>query len=127
MTAQVQQTGLANITAALTTANVVKFLQWGTGTGAVSSATTVTTTGTTEARTSGTLSQQTTTSTNDTLQVVGTITALGTPAITEVGVFDAAGTGSPPTTGNMFCYGSFAAVNLGVGDSIAFTVKVKFS
>lgn len=127
MTAQVQQTGLANITAALVTASVDKFLQWGTGTGAVSSATAVTTTSTTEARTSGTMSQVTTTSTNDTLQVVGTITALGARAITEVGVFDAAGTGSPPTTGNMFSYGSFAVVNLLTGDSIAFTVKVTFS
>lgn len=127
MTAQVQQTGLANITAALVTAGVNKFLQWGTGTGAISSATTVTTTTTTEARTTGTMSAVTTTSTNDTLQIVGTITAAGARAITEVGVFDAVGSGSPPTGGNMFCYGSFAAVNLATGDSIAFTVKVTFS
>lgn len=73
------------------------------------------------------MSQVTTTSTNDTLQIVGTITALGTRAITEVGVFDAVGTGSPPTTGNMDFYGSFAAVNLGVGDSIAFTVKITWT
>jgi hypothetical protein len=127
VTAQVQQTGLANITAALVTASVVKFLQWGTGTGAVSSATTVTTTSTTEARTSGTMSQQTTTTTNDTLQVVGTITALGARAITEVGVFDAVGSGGPATGGNMDIYGSFAVVNLLTGDSIAFTVKVTWT
>lgn len=126
---RVQNTGLANITGALLTANVVKFLQWGTGSGAAATATTVTTTTTTEARTSGTLSQVTTNApaSNDTLQVVGTITAAGARAITEVGVFDAAGTGSPPTGGNMFCYGDFAAVNLATGDSIAFTVKVTFS
>lgn len=127
MVAHVQQTGLANITAALVTNSVVKFLQWGTGSAAAPSATAVTTTTTTEARTSGTLSAVTTTSTNDTLQVVGTITAAGSRAITEVGVFDAAGTGSPPTSGNMFCYGDFSVVNLLVGDSIAFTVKVTFS
>jgi hypothetical protein len=127
VTQQVQQTGLANITNALVTASAVKNLQWGTGTGATSSATTVTTTTTTEARVAGTMTQQTVTTTNDTLQIVGTITAAGARAITEVGVFDAAGTGSPPTGGNMFCYGSFTSVGLATGDSIAFTVKVTFS
>lgn len=127
MTAQVQNTGLANITGALVTASVDKFLQWGTGSAAAKSATTVTTTSTTEARTSGTMSQVTTTATNDTLQITGTITAAGTRAITEVGVFDAVGTGSPPTTGNMIFYGDFSVVNLLTGDSIAFTVKVAFS
>jgi hypothetical protein len=87
----------------------------------------VTTTSTTEARTTGTASQVTTTVTNDTYQVVGTITAAGTRAITEVGVFDAAGSGSPPTGGNMCIYGDFSVVNLSSGDSIAFTVKVAFS
>lgn len=127
MTAQVQQTGLAAITANFVTAAVSKYLQWGTGTGAVASATAVTTTTTTEARTAGTMSQVTVTTTNDTLQVVGTITAAGARAITEVGVFDAVGTGSPPTTGNMDFYGSFAVVNLSTGDSIAFTVKVTWT
>lgn len=127
MTAQVQNTGLANITGALVTASVDKFLQWGTGSAAAKSATTVTTTSTTEARTSGSMSQVTTTATNDTLQVTGTITAAGARAITEVGVFDAAGASSPPTGGNMIFYGDFSVVNLLTGDSIAFTVKVAFS
>lgn len=127
MTARVQAAGLANITAALVTASVVKFLQWGTGSAAAQSANVVTTTSTTEARTSGTMSQITTTVTNDTLQVTGTITAAGARSITEVGVFDAAGTGSPPTGGNMDIYGDFATVSLASGDSIAFTVKVTFS
>jgi hypothetical protein len=127
MTARVQDAGLANITAALVAASAVKFLQWGTGSGAIKSANVVTTTTTTEARTSGTMSQVTGAVTNDTLQVTGTITAAGTRAITEVGVFDAAGTGSPPTGGNMDVYGDFAVVNLGNLDSIAFTVKVTFA
>lgn len=42
----------------------------------------------TESRTAGTASVVTTTTTNDTYQVVGTITAAGTVTITEVGVFD---------------------------------------
>jgi hypothetical protein len=128
MTARLQNNGLANLTAgwhAYTSRPL--FLQWGTGTGAAASANVVTTTTTTEARTTGTSSQQTTTQTNDTYQVVGTITALGTRAITEVGVFDAAGTGSPPTGGNMDIYGDFTVINLVTNDSIAFTVKVAFT
>jgi len=96
MVARVQNNGLANITAAwVAYASLAKYLQWGTGSGAAASANVVTTTSTTEARTTGTASQVTTTQTNDTYQVVGTITAAGTRAITEVGVFDAAGAGSP--------------------------------
>lgn len=127
MVARVQNAGLANITAALLAANVMRYLQWGTGSAAAATANVVTTTSTTEARTAGTASQQTTTVTSDAFQVVGTITAAGTRAITEVGVFDAAGSGSPPTGGNMDIYGDFSTVNLASGDSIAFTVKVTFS
>jgi hypothetical protein len=128
MVARVQDAGLANITAALVAyASIPKFLQWGTGSAAAKTANVVTTTTTTEARTSGTASQQTGSVTNDKYQVVGTITAAGTRAITEVGVFDAAGTGSPPTGGNMCIYGDFSVINLASGDSIAFTVGVTFS
>ena len=88
MTARVQNNGLARITSQLSGLNW--YLQWGTGSGAAASANVVTTTTTTEARVSGTASQQTTTVTNDCLRVTGTITAAGTRAITEVGLFDAA-------------------------------------
>jgi hypothetical protein len=128
MVARVQNNGLANITAAwVAYTSLPKYLQWGTGSAAAASANVVTTTSTTEARTTGTASQTTTTQTNDTYQVTGTITAAGARSITEVGVFDAAGTGSPPTGGNMDIYGDFGVVNLASGDSIAFTVKVQFS
>lgn len=128
MTARVQNNGLANLTAAwVAYTSLPKYLQWGTGSGATASANAVTTTSTTEARTTGSASQTTTTVTNDTYQVVGTITAAGTRAITEVGVFDAAGTGSPPTGGNMCVYGDFSVINLSSGDAIAFTVKVAFT
>jgi hypothetical protein len=130
MTAQLTAAGLANLTSAWAAyASLPKFLQWGTGSGAAKTANAVTTTGTTEARTTGTVSQQTTTYTNDTYQVAGTITSaeVSTLAVTEVGVFDAAGTGSPPTGGNMDIYGDFAVINLSDGDSINFTVKVQFS
>lgn len=127
MVARVQNNGLANITAgwnAYTSRPL--YLQWGTGSAAAASANVVTTTTTTEPRTTGTSSQVTTTQTNDTYQVTGTITAAGARAITEVGVFDAAGTGSPPTGGNMDVYGDFGVINLVASDSIAFTVKVAF-
>lgn len=124
MTARVQDNGLAKITA-LITASAFWF-QWGTGSAAAKSANVVTTTTTTEARTAATLTQQTTTVTNDTWRSVGTITALGTRAITEVGLFDAVGSGSPPTGGNMDVYGDFTVINLATNDSIAFTANVSF-
>ena len=126
MASLVTNLGLANITAAWHAyASRAKYLQWGVGTGGTAASTALnSTTGTTEARTDGTTSQQTTTTTNDTYRVTGTITAAGTLAITEVGVFDAAGSGSPPTGGNLCVYGDFAAVNLSASDSITFTVNV---
>lgn len=103
------------------------WLQWGTSNSAAATANVVTTTSTTEARSSATASQTTTTVTNDTLQLTATITAAGTRAITEVGAFDAAGTGSPPTGGNMDLYGDFSVINLNSGDSISFTIKVTYT
>jgi hypothetical protein len=125
MVARVQNNGLAKFTALIAAASF--WLQWGTGSAAVASANVVTTTSTMEARSAASMSQVTTTVTNDTLQATGTITAAGARAITEVGVFDAAGASSPPTGGNMDVYGDFTVINLASGDSIAFTVKVAFS
>lgn len=125
MVARVQNAGLARITSLLAAASW--WLQWGTGSGAAASATAVTTTSTTEARVAATMSQTTTTVTSDTLQATGTITSAGTRAITEVGLFDAVGSGSPPTGGSMDVYGDFTVINLASGDSIAFTVTVKFA
>lgn len=125
MTARVQNAGLARITSLLAAASW--WFQWGTGTGAAASANVVTTTTTTEARAAATMSQQTTTITSDKLQAVGTLTAAGARTITEVGLFDAVGTGSPPTGGNMDVYGDFTGIVLATGDSIAFTLGVTFS
>jgi hypothetical protein len=63
------------------------------------------------------------------MRLTATITELsaGPVAITEVGAFDAVGSGSPPTGGNMGIYGDFAAINVSSGDSIAFTVNTRFS
>lgn len=125
MTARVQNKGLDRITAALIALNW--YAQWGTGTGAAASANVVTTTSTTEARVLGSASQQTSSVTNDQMRITATITAAGARAITEVGLFDAVGAGSPPTGGNMDVYGDFTVINLASGDSIAFTFNVTFS
>jgi hypothetical protein len=125
MTARVQNNGLARITSLL--AAVSWYIQWGTGSAAAAAANVVTTTTTTEARTLATAAQGTTTVASDKLVLTGTITAAGARAITEVGAFDAAGSGSPPTGGNMDVYGDFSVINLATGDSIAFTINVTFS
>lgn len=125
MVARVQNNGLARITSLLIAASW--YLQWGTGSAAAASANVVTTTSTTEARTTASAAQGTTTVTNDKMVLTGTITAAGARAITEVGVFDAAGSGSPPTGGNMDIYGDFSVINLATGDSIAFTINTTFS
>ena len=125
MVTRVQNLGFARFTSVL--AATTWWFQWGTGTGAAASANVVTTTTTTEARTAATMSQQTTTNANDTLRAIGTIVAAGTRAITEVGIFDAAGAASPPVGGNMDMYGDFAAIGLVAADSIAFTFDVKFA
>jgi hypothetical protein len=97
-----------------------KYVAWGTGAGttAATDTTLFTETGT---RVSGTTTQQTTSTTNDTFQVVGTLTAGGALTITNAGTFDAS------TSGNLFVKGDFTGVPLNSGDSIQFTVKVQFS
>lgn len=125
MVARVQNNGLARITALLAAADW--HFQWGTGSAAAATANVVTTTTTTEARVAASASQQTGTVTNDKLRLTGTITAAGTRAITEIGVFDASGSGSPPTGGNMNIYSDFSVINLANGDSIAFTIDTTFA
>lgn len=96
------------------------YVAYGTGAGttAATDTTLFTETGT---RQSGTSTQQTTSVTNDTYQVVGTQTAGGTLAITNAGLFD------DSTSGNLFVKGDFSTINLSSGDSIQFTFKTQFS
>ena len=74
-----------------------------------------------ETRTAGTSTQQTTTTTNDTYQVIGTVTATATRAVTNAGLFDAS------SAGNLYMKGDFATVNLSSGDSIQFTMRVAYA
>lgn len=116
MASTVTNTGLAAFVNAVVTDDVVKYIAWGTGSGQTAASTTLATESA-EARTAGTLSAQTTNTTDDTLQVAGSITATGPRAITEVGVFDAS------TAGNMDIYGDFTVINLNTDDSITFTIQ----
>jgi len=97
-----------------------KYVGWGTGAG-TTTATDTTLFSETGSRTTGTATQQTTTTTNDTYQVIGTLTASGTVTITNAGLFDA------NTSGNLFVKGDFTGIGLTSGDSIQFTFKTQFS
>lgn len=102
-----------------------KFVMWGTGAGTAGvTDTTLFTETTDEARTTGTSSRVTTTVTNDTYQVVGTITvATAGKTITNVGLFDVV----TASSGNLYFKSDFTGLALSVADSITFTIKVKFA
>lgn len=74
-----------------------------------------------ESRTIGTDSLQTTTTTNDTFQILGTITATNTRSVDEFGLFDAS------SAGNMGFSATFPVISLASGDAIQFTAKVQLT
>ena len=118
MTAQVQNAGVARITAALLTLSW--WMGWGTGNSAAKSANDLVTAAP-EGRSVAALSQGTGLVTNDSLVLTGTITATAPHAISEVGAFDAA------SGGNLDLYSDFAVINLSTGDSINYTLNLRFS
>ena len=123
-TVYVVNNGLGLVTAALAASNH-KYVAWGTGVtvAAVTDAALETAAAPTNVTAvTGTQSQQTTTSTNDTYQVIATVTASGALAITEVGIFNQA-TVSGAT---MYLHGTFSPINVSSGDSIQFTIKTVF-
>ncbi len=100
---------------------------WGTGAGTAAAGDTDLFTPATEARVTGTSSVQTTSTTGDTYQVVGTITCSGaSKTITNVGLFDAAGSGSPPAGGNLYMHADHGSQALAVGDAIQYTLKTQY-
>jgi hypothetical protein len=125
MAPQVQNSGLARVTATLLA--LPWWLQWGTGSASAKTANTVTTTGTTEARVAATVVQGAKVASNDTIVFGGLITALTAVSISEIGVFDSAGSGSPPTGGTMDCYADFSVMNLNQGDSLNYAIRLTFS
>jgi hypothetical protein len=105
---------------------VPKFVAMGTGaTGAARTAAAADTALSTEVetRTTGTPTRVTTTVTNDTLQVVGTVTATAGRSVDEGGLFDVVTTSS----GNMYTSATFNVITLVSGDSIQFTWQLKYS
>ena len=134
-TVVVVDTGLGITTAAILAlaGSAPAFIDWGVGTTAPDPTDTAmeTLTGCPEVRTdaTGTDSVEMTDSTNDTYRVVGTIVKTDSAAaITEVGLFNTAGTGGPPPTGGtMFLHATFSAINLEIGNSIEFTIDTKFA
>lgn len=131
MATLVVNTGLAICADALVGGSVTEpnKIGWGTSAGTAAAADTtlfgekdVDLTTTTGTRTTGTSSQVTTDTTNDTYQVTGTRTSTGTGSVTNAGLFDNATIGS----GNLFMKGDFTSIGLSPNDSIAFTFKVDF-
>lgn len=106
-----------------------KFIQWGTGTSTalVTDTGIQTTTGTTEARTTGTISAVAGAQGNSKVQVTGTITAIATPTIAEVALFDTVGSGGPPTGGVCWVHASHGSTVLAAGESISYTITVDFT
>lgn len=94
------------------------YVAWGTGAGTAGETDTTLFTEASEDRVDGTNTIVTTTVTNDTYQVVGTITADGTKTITNAGLFDAS------TSGDMYVKGDFTGIALNADDSIQFTFKI---
>lgn len=120
---------LTNVGTAIVTNRMIqagtapKNIGWGTGTNAAAVTDTALQTEaaptTSGGRTVGTESRATTTVTNDTYRVVGTVTAGGTLAITEAGLFDAV------SAGVIFLRAVFSSVGVGANDSIQFTFDTK--
>ena len=100
------------------TGNEPSYLAWGTGAGTAAATDTTLFTEASESRVAGTSSIVTVNVTNDTYQLVGTITADGSKTITNAGNFDAA------AAGNICVHGDFTGVSLAVGESIQFTIKI---
>jgi hypothetical protein len=122
MATQVQNGGKATIADRLQntpTRNAPRFVAMGTGSGQAVTANVLATP--VESRVQGTESIITGTVTNDTYQVVATVSATASRAITESGLFDAS------TAGNMFSYGDFSVINLSNGDSIQFTWQIRIA
>ncbi len=104
--------------------NPFKYVAMGTGATAATRTAAITDTALsteTDSRTAGTESTVTTTTTGDTWQIQGTITAGGARAVDEMGLFDAS------TVGNMGFSATHAVVNLLSGDSIQYTAKTQLT
>lgn len=97
---------------------------WGTGAGLAGAGDTDLFTPATEARVQATRAQPAT----GKIRWVATLTADASKTITNAGVFDGAGSGSPPSGGApLIVHGDFAGVSLQAGDKIEFTIDLEFT
>ncbi len=101
-------------------ASTMNRVGWGTGAGTTGETDTTLFTEAAETRATGTVTQETTTVTGDTYQVVGTITATGTKTITNAALFDSVAGG----TDIMSIKGDFTGIPLLANDSIEFTITL---
>jgi len=100
------------------------YIGWGTGTNTAAKGDTNLQTAASEARSAATRTQPIT----DRVRWVATITATGSKSISEAGLFDAAGSGSPPSGGTpMMIRGDFTPVSVVSGDSIQFTIELEIT
>lgn len=121
---QVQDVGLRLFISLIqASAGRPKFVGWGTGSGADPDDVDLVTPSA-EARTNGTTTIEDENITDDTYRIVAQLETLSDQAITEIGVFDAAGSGSPAVGGNMAFYSSFPPLSIEEGDTITFTTDV---
>ena len=100
------------------------YIHWGTGAGTATKADTDLFTPATEARVAATRSQPVA----DKIRWVGTLTADGAKTITNAGVWDAAGSGSPPSGGTpLIIHGDFTGIPLQANDQIQFTIDMEIT
>lgn len=102
-----------------------KYVGWGSGSGQTVASTDLAT-ALAEGRVTGTMASATTNTADDTTRVTATITATGTRAVTEMGVFNGAGSGSPPAGATLGFYSDFSVINVASGDTITFTIDIVF-
>lgn len=100
---------------------VPKYVGIGTGAGPSNSTATALTTEVETRSGTNAPTRVTTTVTNDTIQVVNTVSITATRAITEVGLFDAS------STGNALILSGITTNNLSNGDSFQLTFKLAFA
>lgn len=100
---------------------VPKFIGWGTSSTAATKTDTGLGTAAAEGRATGTVTRTTTTVTNDSVQVVGTITSASAQTIQEVALFDAV------SSGNCFAHANHGAQTLAIGDGIQYTITTAYT
>ena len=119
-TVGVTSSGCALVTSLLVSSNV-KWVHWGTGTTPFAPSQSALIAPLPEARVAGTQTRQTTVTSNDTYQVVATLTkTTEEAAVTEAGIFNAS------TGGYMYCRAAFSPINVDVDDSIQFTFRIRY-